>query len=183
MTSALQCHYPGTQIQGLKSMDLLSKLSLDTPDGNREVLELISARGKKNHRPKLYKSLVICANHVEALSKGSVFQMLPCKHSQKPQSCQLQLLLLKLGTICIWNEHSVHSYLHPHHAKTRQTQSPKCKWILPAWVKTQHTDTQHTDKNIFLQRCALSQIQPVYFALIISIELTINMVTKLMSTQ
>lgn len=60
-------------------MDLLSELSLGTPDENGEVLELISARGKKIIGPKLYKSLVICANHLEALSKVSAFQMPQCR--------------------------------------------------------------------------------------------------------
>lgn len=69
-------------------MDLLSKLSLDTPDGNRDVLELISAQGKKNHRLKLYKSLVICAHHLEGLSKGSVFQMLQCRVPFPPSTHQ-----------------------------------------------------------------------------------------------
>lgn len=81
-------------------MDLLLKLSLYTSDENGEVLELISAGGKES---KLYKSLVICANHLEALSEGSVFPVPQCRvpFPAKSQSCQLQLLLLKLGTICI----------------------------------------------------------------------------------
>jgi len=32
-----------------------------------------------NHRPTFHKSLVICDNHLEAFSKGSVFQMLQCR--------------------------------------------------------------------------------------------------------
>lgn len=83
----------------------------------------------KNHRPKLYKPLVLCNNHLEAFSKGSVLRMLRygvpfpenTRLSKISQSCQLQLLFLKLQTICIWNEHSVDSYLLLYHAKTCQS--------------------------------------------------------------
>lgn len=72
-------------------MDLLSKLSLDTPDLSWSFSVLDEVWIKKKKKTKLYKALVICDNDSEASFKGSVFQVLQCRVSfseNTPQNTQ-----------------------------------------------------------------------------------------------